>query len=536
MIRLAGFSFVCLLLVGQTGWVCSSAQAEPAEGPIRVGIIGLDTSHAIAFTKLLNAEDPAPELAGCQVVAAYPKGSPDIASSLERVPEYRETIQTLGVEIVDSIEALIAQVDAVLLETNDGRPHLEQLRVILEADRSIPVFIDKPIAGSLEDAVAIFHEAEQAGIPIFSSSALRYGASTQAARAGDYGSISRCETYSPATIEPTHPTLFWYGIHGVESLFAVLGTGCQSVRRTEVDGKIVVEGRWDGDRIGIYREGEGYGGTVVGESGEQLVGSFDGYDPLVSAIVGFFKTGVPPVTPRETLEIYAFMEAADESARRGGEEVSVPDVLYRASGFRPLFNGRDLRGWKGLVGNPKSRAAMSAEQLAEAQVEADARMRQHWSVEDGVLLFDGEGDSLCTVEDFGDFELYVDWKIPEAGDSGIYLRGSPQVQIWDSEHEPYFRSGADKGSGSLWNNQIHPRFPLVKADRPAGQWNTLFVRMVGERVTVKLNGILVTDDVVMENYWDRNAPIYPTGSIELQNHGNTLQFRNIYLRELSATD
>jgi len=191
-------------------------------------------------------------------------------------------------------------------------------------------------------------------------------------------------------------------------------------------------------------------------------------------------------------------------------------------GFVALFNGKDLTGWKGLVGNPKSRAQMTAEQLADAQAKADENMRAHWKVVDGVLVFDGKGKSLCTAKDYGDFELYVDWKILPRGDSGIYLRGTPQVQIWDRP----------EGSGGLYNNKQNPSKPLKKADNPVGEWNTFCIKMAGDRVTVKLNGELVVDNVVMENYWERDKPIYPTGQIELQNHGNTLYFKNIYLREI----
>jgi len=194
-------------------------------------------------------------------------------------------------------------------------------------------------------------------------------------------------------------------------------------------------------------------------------------------------------------------------------------------GFVALFNGKDLGGWKGLAGNPKSRAAMTREQLAAAQAKADEQMRAHWKVEDGALVFDGKGRSLCTAKDYGDFELYVDWKIKPKGDSGIYLRGSPQVQIWDPAQRP-------EGSGGLFNNKKHPSKPTKCADNPIGQWNTFFIKMVGERVTVKLNGQLVVDNVVMENLWERDKPIYPTGQIELQNHGNTLWFKNIYIREI----
>ncbi len=205
-------------------------------------------------------------------------------------------------------------------------------------------------------------------------------------------------------------------------------------------------------------------------------------------------------------------------------------------GFTPLFNGKDLSGWKGLVGNPKSRAKMSADKMKVEQAKADAVMNAHWKAIDGVLVFDGKGKSLCTAKDYGDFEMYIDWKILKNGDSGLYLRGSPQVQMWDPSNEKQFKHGVQKGSGALWNNKKHARFPLVKADHPIGEWNTFYVRMVGERLTVKLNGILVTDNVVMENFWERNKPIYKTGQIELQNHGNTLRFKNIYIREIPAKE
>jgi hypothetical protein len=193
-------------------------------------------------------------------------------------------------------------------------------------------------------------------------------------------------------------------------------------------------------------------------------------------------------------------------------------------GFVPLFNGKDLTGWQGLVANPPKRAAMSSEELAEAQAKADEAMRRHWSVVDGVLVFDGKGQNLCTVRDYGNFELYVDWKIEPKGDSGIYLRGSPQVQIWD---DPV-------GSGGLFNNKIHPSQPLANADNPPGQWNRFYIRMIGDKVTVRVNDTLVVDNVTMENYWERDKPIYATGQIELQNHGNTLYFKNIYIRERSS--
>jgi len=198
-------------------------------------------------------------------------------------------------------------------------------------------------------------------------------------------------------------------------------------------------------------------------------------------------------------------------------------------GFVALFNGKDLTGWKGLVANPKKRAAMNAEQLAAAQKKADERMRKSWTIEDGVLIFSGKGQSLCTAKDYGDFEMYVDWKIKKNGDSGIYLRGSPQVQIWDPARWPV-------GSGGLYNNKKNPSKPLVCADNPIGQWNRFRIKMIGEKVWVWLNGKLVVDNTTLENYWERNKPIYPTGQIELQNHGNTLWFKNIYIREIKKGD
>lgn len=197
------------------------------------------------------------------------------------------------------------------------------------------------------------------------------------------------------------------------------------------------------------------------------------------------------------------------------------------AGFTALFNGKDLAGWKGLVADPPKRAKMTPEELAAAQKAADERMREHWKAVDGVIVFDGKGDSLCTAKDYKNFDLYVDWKIEEKGDSGIYVRGTPQIQIWDSRFNPV-------GSGGLFNNQKleNPSVPLKTADRPVGQWNTFLIRMVGEKVTVHLNGELVVPAVTLENYWERDKPIYPSGQIELQNHGNSLYFKNIYLREL----
>lgn len=205
-------------------------------------------------------------------------------------------------------------------------------------------------------------------------------------------------------------------------------------------------------------------------------------------------------------------------------------------GYTALFNGKNLDGWKGLLkspyDNPFKRAALSEEELAKLQAEADESMRQHWSVKDGIIVFDGKGRSLSTAKDYGNFELYCDWKIEPKGDSGLYLRGTPQVQIWDPTAAPQNAVG----SGGLFNNQKNPSKPTEAADKPVGEWNTFWIKMVGDKVTVKLNGKTVVDNVPLENYWDRSKPLFATGPIELQNHGNTLYFRNIFIKELPASE
>ena len=313
-----------------TATTAASAGKKPRS--FRAGIIGLDTSHVLAFTRILNDAKVAPDLAGCRVVAAYPRGSRDIESSTKRVPGYTKQIKELGVEIVDSIPELIKRVDVVFLETNDGRPHLEQVLPVLKAGK--PTFIDKPIAGSLADAVAIFEAARKYKTPVFSSSSLRYGKTTLAVRGGSIGTVTSCETTSPCSLEKTHPDLFWYGIHGVESLFTVMGAGCETVVRAEsTAGKDVVVGTWKGGRTGTFvglRPGKGYGGTATGTKGTSPVGSYDGYKPLVVDIVRFFRTGKSSIPERETIEIYAFMEAADESKRNDGKPVSIESVLATA--------------------------------------------------------------------------------------------------------------------------------------------------------------------------------------------------------------
>ena len=304
----------------------------------RVGIIGLDTSHSVAFTKALNADTPAEEFKGYKVVAAYPKGSNDIESSTKRIPGYTEEVKKLGVEIVNSIDELLKKVDFVLLETNDGRPHLQQALLVLKAGK--PMFIDKPVAASLSDAIAIYDAAKKYKVPVFSSSSLRYMESVQDVVKGKIGAVLGADTYSPATLEKTHPDLFWYGIHGVEILFAAMGIGCTQVVRTHTNYTDIVVGTWKDGRVGTFRGTRtgkhDYGGTVYGEKGNLPLGPFKGYDNLLVQIIDFFKTGKVPVTAGETLEIYAFMEAADESKRNGGASVNLETVMQKAGKKRSI--------------------------------------------------------------------------------------------------------------------------------------------------------------------------------------------------------
>ena len=305
------------LWVALTITLATSTQAKD----LRIGMVGLDTSHVTAFTRVLNDKTDKNHVAGAQMVAAVKDSSPDVESSYTRVEKYTtELTGKWGVKLYPTVNELCQHVDAVMIENVDGRPHLRRAIDVIKAGK--PLYIDKPLAGRLEDCVKIYQLAKEHKVPVFSSSSLSFAKNTLAARAGDYGKVLRCETFSPAHLEPHHPDLFWYGIHGVESLFTVMGPGCVSVKRgTTDDGKIEVTGTWKNGRVGIFREGKGYGGTARCESGEHAVGGYDGYAPLVEAVIQFFKSGKSPVDARETLEIYAFMQAADESKAANGNEV-----------------------------------------------------------------------------------------------------------------------------------------------------------------------------------------------------------------------
>ena len=312
--------------------LCATLFAESQTPEIRLGIIGTDTSHVTAFTRLLNDKTDPAHVPGARVVAAFKGGSPDVESSHTRVDKFAAELKDRwGVEFVDSIEALASKVDAVLLESVDGRPHLEQVRPVFKAKKR--VFVDKPFAASYRDAREIVRLSRDAGAPFFSSSSLRYAADLQAIRTSEkHGGIQGAFTFGPENLEPHHPDLFWYGIHAVEMLYTLLGPGCEQVTRVRTDSADTVVGRWKDGRIGTMRgliQGkQDYGAVAFGAKAVLAtpVPMTSNYRGLLVEIVKFFQTGVPPVDPAETLEIIAFMEAAELSKARGGAPVPLADV------------------------------------------------------------------------------------------------------------------------------------------------------------------------------------------------------------------
>ena len=300
--------------------------------PLKAGIIGMD-AHALSWTRIINDPQASGELADMNVVVGYPGGSPDILQSLELREKCVGPIAELGVEIVDSINDLLEKVDVVMILSIDGRTHLEQAKPVFAAGKS--VFIDKPIAASLTEAIEIFRLAKKHKVPCFTSSSLRYADRTLNIRQDPrLGELVGCDQYAPCTLESHHPDFFWYGIHGVESLFTIMGPGCVSVTRMHTEGTDMAVGVWSDGRIGTFRgirQGQrGYGSTVFGSKGVIPGGGFDGYEPLIVEIVKFFKTGESPVSEDETLEIFAFMEAAEESKRQGGCPVTLESVMKKA--------------------------------------------------------------------------------------------------------------------------------------------------------------------------------------------------------------
>jgi hypothetical protein len=311
------------------------AIAKPAATAkvLRAGMIGLDTSHCPAFTELINNPKATGPLAELEVVAAFPGGSPDIHKSIDRVPGYTKELRDHGVEIVDSIDALLGKVDVVLIESVDGRPHFEQAKPVILAGK--PLYIDKPLAGSLADAIAIFRLAEQHHVPIFTSSSLRFSPGPAGWNSGKIGDVLGCVTWGHCELEPHHPDLFWYGVHGVELVYSVMGPGCTHVVRTHAEDADIVTGVWKDGRTATFRGLRGgkseFGGMVFGKKGNSPIAAYVGYGPLVEEIGKFFQTKRPPVSAAESIEIFTFMEAADESKRQAGAPVALADVYKKAS-------------------------------------------------------------------------------------------------------------------------------------------------------------------------------------------------------------
>jgi predicted dehydrogenase len=305
-----------------------SAQTE--KEVVRLGMIGLDTSHVIAFTQIIN--NPKNNY-GCKVVAGYPGGSPDMPASADRVEKFTNQLRDkFGVEIVETIEQLCEKVDGVLLESVDGRPHLKQARPVIAAKK--PLFVDKPVAASLADVIEIFRLAKENDVPCWSSSAYRYGRGIVGIEDNaDLGEVKSCDVFGSSSWAEHHPDLYLYGIHPVTAMYAVMGTGCRQVTRFRTEDLDMVVGTWADGRIGTFRDlrggKSGASVRIYGTNG-MIEAQSSGYKPLVDEIVRFFKTGEVPVSAEETIEIYAFMSAADVSKSQNGAAVSVAELIEQA--------------------------------------------------------------------------------------------------------------------------------------------------------------------------------------------------------------
>jgi predicted dehydrogenase len=307
---------------------CPVCQAK--EKTFRIGMIGLDTSHVIAFTKIIN--DPKNNY-GCKVVVGYPGGSADMPASADRVEKFTSQLRDqFGVEIVPTIEELCEKVDGVLLESVDGRPHLKQARPVIRVKK--PLFIDKPVAANLADVIEIFRLAEQNNVPCWSSSSFRYGEGIVGVQNNErVGEVKGCDVFGSSSWAEHHPDLYLYGIHPVTALFAVMGTGCERVSRYRTESIDLVVGVWKDGRIGTFRDlrgGKSDSAVFIYGTKGMVKGKSSGYKSLVDEIVKFFQTGKVPVSVEETIEIYAFMSAADESKALGGAPVFLKTLIEKS--------------------------------------------------------------------------------------------------------------------------------------------------------------------------------------------------------------
>jgi hypothetical protein len=312
--------------------LAGSSFSQDTLKPLRAGIIGLDTSHVPAFTKLFNNPKADGDLAGIKVVAGYPGGT-DMPASKDRVAKFTEQVRGMGVEIVDSIPKLLEKVDVVLIESVDGRIHLKEAREVFQSGKL--VYIDKPIAGTLPETIALFELAKKHHVKTWSSSSSRFGPELVAMKSNaEIGNILGVTTWGPCSYQAGTPDLFFYAIHGVESLFTLMGTGCETVARSKGVASDQVTGMWKDGRIGTYRgivKGKAeFGAMVYGSKGVQQGAKAVSYEALCRQIGKFFRSGEPPVSEAETIEIFTFMEAADESLRQGGKPVALADVLAKA--------------------------------------------------------------------------------------------------------------------------------------------------------------------------------------------------------------
>ncbi len=321
------------LLIPVVGWVAAQLTLPLMADDLRIGIIGLDTSHSEQFTLRLNDPANPNHIPGARVIVAFPGGSPDIEESKTRIEGFTATVRDkFGVRIVGSVAEACKDVDAVLLLSLDGRPRPEQMKEIIAAGK--PVFMDKPVAASLKEAVEIYKLAGTAQVPVFSSSAIRWYPGVLEVANAEPTPARSAISYGSAHVLPHHPDLFFYGVHPTEALFTVMGSGCLSVTRTTTPSESVVTGLWSGGRTGTLQAiHEGAMGFKVIRFGDKQITEqkSDGdYTPMLREIVKFFQTKQPPVSPKQTLEIYAFMAAAEESKHRDGARVTLREVMEKA--------------------------------------------------------------------------------------------------------------------------------------------------------------------------------------------------------------
>ncbi|MDB5306747.1 MAG: Dehydrogenase [Gemmataceae bacterium] len=338
-------------LMAGLAFLFSSTGANAADPkPVRVGVLGLDNYQAVAYTQLFNDPKAAGDLAGLRVVAAFPaEASPDIPESVESLPKWKAEIVKFGVELVGSVDELVRRCDAVMIMSLDGRKHLEQATQVLKAGKRL--FIGRPLAASLTDAVAIMKLAEQTKTPCWTSSQHRFSPGFFGMRDHpEVGRVLGCDVYGGCPTEPHHAELYWHGVHSIETLYTIMGPGCVSVSCTSTPVAESVTGTWEDGRVGTYRGIKKgalkYSATVFGDKGVSVAGVYGhgvpvkgvvptgdkymGYEGIAIEMAKFFKGGPAPVSAAETLEIFAFMEAAHESKRQKGAIVRVADVLEKA--------------------------------------------------------------------------------------------------------------------------------------------------------------------------------------------------------------